>query len=54
MVARYAAMELASRGLGSGELMIISADNTLLVTSLSSVACCFRWPSPGQNSLSRS
>jgi hypothetical protein len=26
MVARYAAMELASRGGGSGELMIISAE----------------------------
>jgi|GraSoiStandDraft_12_1057312.scaffolds.fasta_scaffold28488_2 hypothetical protein len=42
MVARYAAMELASRGWGSGELMIISADNTLRATSLSSVVCCFR------------
>jgi len=42
MVARYAAMELASRGLGLGEFMIISADNTLRATSLSSVVCCFR------------
>ena len=29
MVAGYAAKELASRGLGSGELRIISADDTL-------------------------